>query len=339
MCNKYTRENDEADVFPPVEYNVTGICIKGKRQLCVKRHGSLKSNRRLSCALHWSQDKMAAIFHTFLVTYFGTIFVFLYFDASFTQRSNGWYVCIGWDASLEPMMCYSTSLWWVQDYVWFKGSNMIVCVLLVPNSQGCCLAALRDHHFSTATNIQLIKSNLKFEPEATTAYVAMSPRYLGCKYHSRLHPRSRKCACQFLREIERVKSNCPRPASSASRGNNDVDHAVCLKAEFHMHTVLSNVSGNFYTIMIYPCFRRSVCFSVESLAWWRFGLWSSGSSLVSRWHDAPLVREFQMWRFRCNQIDPHWFEGRQMCFWWMWSTTSWKYFIMYQVRLFSTANI
>ena len=136
MCNKYTRENDEADVFPPVEYNVTGICIKGKRQLCVKRHGSLIPNRRLSFALNsvhltqWSQDKMAAILHTFLVTYFGTIFVFLYFDASFTQRSNGWYVCIGWDANLEPMMCYSTSMWLVQDYVWFKGSNMIVCVLL-----------------------------------------------------------------------------------------------------------------------------------------------------------------------------------------------------------------
>ena len=30
-------------------------------------------------------------------------------------------------------------------------------------------------------------------------------------------------------------------------------------------------------------------FSMGSPAWWRFGLWSSGSSLVSRWRDAPLV--------------------------------------------------
>ena len=52
-----------------------------------------------------------------------------------------------------------------------------------------------------------------------------------------------------------------------------------------------------------------------------------------------LVREIQMWRGRCKQIDSHWFQGRQMRFWWMWSTISWKYFIIYQVRLFSTANI
>ena len=38
-------------------------------------------------------------------------------------------------------------------------------------------------------------------------------------------------------------SNCARPASSASRGDNEVDHAVCLKVEFHMHTDLSNENG------------------------------------------------------------------------------------------------
>ena len=81
----------------------------------------------------------------------------------------------------------------------------------------------------------------------------------------------------------------PDRASSASRGDNEVDHAVCLKAEFQMHTALSNENGKFYTTMIYPCFSRSVCFSMGSPAWWRFGLCSSGSSLVSRWRDAPLV--------------------------------------------------
>ena len=79
--------------------------------------------------------------------------------------------------------------------------------------------------FSTATNILLIKCNLKFESRATAVFVAMSPRYLGGKYRSRLHPRI-----------------------------NEVDHAVFLKAEFQMHTVLSNKNGKFYTIMIYPCF-------------------------------------------------------------------------------------
>ena len=152
----------------------------------------------------------------------------------------------------------------------------------------------------------------------------MSPRYLGGKYCSRLHPRSRKCACHFLRETERVKSSCARPASSASRGNNKVHHVVCFKVEFQMHTVLSNENGKFYTTMIYPCFSRSVCFLMGSPAWWRFGLCSSGSLLVSRWPDAPLVQEFQMWRHRCKKIDLRWFQGRQMRFWWMLSTILWK---------------
>ena len=53
-----------------------------------------------------------------------------------------------------------------------------------------------------------------------------------------------------------------------------------------------------------------------------FGFWSSGSSLVSRWRDAPLVREFKMWRRRCKKIVPHWFQARRMRFWSMWLTTS-----------------
>ena len=76
----------------------------------------------------------------------------------------------------------------------------------------------------------------------------------------------------------------------------------------------------------------------KGFAWWRFRFCSSGSSLMSRWCNVPLVREFQMWRHRYKQRDPHWFQGRQMRFWWMWSTISWKYFIIYQSRLFS-ANV
>ena len=167
----------------------------------------------------------------------------------------------------------------------------------------------------------------------------MSPRYLCDKYRSRPHPQSRKCACQFLWEAQRVRSNCARLASSASRGDNEVDHAVSLKVEFQMHTVLSNGNGKSYITMIYLCFSRSVCFSMDHLLDRRFGLFLSGSSLISWCCDTPLVREFQMWRRRCKQIDSHWFQGRQMRFWWMWSTISWKYFIIYEVRLFSTANI
>ena len=43
--------------------------------------------------------------------------------------------------------------------------------------------------FSTATNILLMNSNLKFESRATAVSVAMSPRYRDGKYRSRLQPR------------------------------------------------------------------------------------------------------------------------------------------------------
>ena len=102
-------------------------------------------------------------------------------------------------------------------------------------------------------------------------------------------PDHENARASFLRETGRVNSNCARSASSVTCGDNEVDHAVCFKAELQMHTALSNENDKFYTTMIYPSFSRSVCFSMGSPAWWRFGLCSSGSSLVSRWRDAPLV--------------------------------------------------
>ena len=135
----------------------------------------------------------------------------------------------------------------------------------------------------------------------------MSPRYLGGSYRSRLHPGRKNARVSFCGRLS--VWNRTASALSASRGDNEVDHAVCLKAECQMHTVLSSKNGKFYATMIYPCFSRSVCFSMGSPAWWRFGLCSSGSSLVFRWRGAPLVCEFQMWRRRCKQIDPHWFQG------------------------------
>ena len=175
---------------------------------------------------------------------------------------------------------------------------MIVCVLLVWNSRGCCLAAPGDHEgaatiFSTATNILSIKSNLKFESWTTAVFVAMSPRYLGGKYHSRLSVPvfAGDWTCEI--ELRQTGVIC-FPWRQRS------DRVVYLKVEFQMHTVLYKVNGEFYTTMMYPCFNRSVCFSMGSPAWWRFGLYSSGSSLVSRWLNAPLL----MWRRRCKQTHP-----------------------------------
>ena len=159
------------------------------------------------------------------------------------------------------------------------------------HTQSCLIPIITwcHHFFSTTTNILLMKSNLKFKARATAVSVAMSPRYRGGKYRSRLHPGHENARASFFQETGRVKSNCARPASSATLSDNEVDHAVCLQADFQMHAVLSNENDKFYTTMIYPCFSRSVCFSMGSPAWWRFGLCSSGSSLVPRWRDAPLV--------------------------------------------------
>ena len=142
--------------------------------------------------------------------------------------------------------------------------------------------------FSTATNILLIKSNLKFESRATAVSVAMSPRYLGGKYRSRLHPLAKMRMLVFAGD-KACEIELRQTGVICFMWRREVDHAVCLKTEFQMYTALSNENGKFYTTMTYPCFSRSVCFSMGSPAWWRFGLCSSGSSLVSRWRDAPLV--------------------------------------------------
>ena len=69
------------------------------------------------------------------------------------------------------------------------------------HTQSCLILIITwCHHLSTATNFLLMKSNLKFESRATAVSVAMSPRYRGGNYRSRLHPRSRKWACHILRE-------------------------------------------------------------------------------------------------------------------------------------------
>ena len=63
-----------------------------------------------------------------------------YLSISKLQRCNRW--------SLVMDKWFHPSLSWTYDYLsvlLIKGSNMIVCVLLVSNSRGCCLAAPGDH--------------------------------------------------------------------------------------------------------------------------------------------------------------------------------------------------
>ena len=94
---------------------------------------------------------------------------------------------------------------------------------------------------------------------AATIAVASTPDHENAR--ASFYPRP-----VFFRETGCVKSNYARPASSATRGDNEVDHAVCLQAEFQMYNVLSYENDKFNSTMIYPCFSRSVCFSMGSPA-------------------------------------------------------------------------
>ena len=154
-----------------------------------------------------------------------------------------------------------------------------------------CLIPIKTwcHHFSTATNILLIKSNLKFESRATTVSIAMSPRYRGGKYRSRLHPRSRKCACQIFAgdwaceiELRQTGVICyPWRQRSWSCGvfTSWISDARC---PFQWKW---QVLHNYYISVL-----QQVSMFFDAIAClMKVGLCSSGGSLVSRWRDAPLV--------------------------------------------------
>ena len=113
--------------------------------------------------------------------------------------------------------------------------------------------------FSVTTNILFNENNLKFESKPIIARVALSPRKLSGKFRGNFHPRSEN-AC----ETESAISNGIRIHLI---GDNDVDHAVCFKAEFPLQMVLSNENGVFYTTMIYPWFSGSVWLSMASLTY------------------------------------------------------------------------
>ena len=61
----------------------------------------------------------------------------------------------------------------------------------------------------TAAHILLIKSNLMSESRANTASVVMSPRYLGGKYRSRLHPRRENACASFCGRLSMWNRTAP----------------------------------------------------------------------------------------------------------------------------------
>ena len=98
-------------------------------------------------------------------------------------RDQTWCVCIGLRPRDRPVR-------WDKHPREFDTNNTHI-IMFGPDYN------MMTRFFSTATNILLIKNNLNFESRATAVFVAMSPRYLGGKYRSRLHPRSQKCVCLF----------------------------------------------------------------------------------------------------------------------------------------------
>ena len=166
---------------------------------------------------------------------------------------------------------------------------------------------------SLSTNILLIKRKLKLESKAIAVDIAMSPRILGGKYRCCPHPRAH---ASFLWEAEHINWTASEAASSLDDRHNIVDHVVCFKAEFLLHTVISNEYGEFYTYGIYLYLNRSVCLLMGLPTWWRFSFcFQAGVPLCAVWWcDALLMRQFQMWGHWCKQWVSHWFHGCKICF-------------------------
>ena len=137
--------------------------------------------------IHWNPNKLTIIYQ-------------ISFSNAFLVRNALYVVQILWlfpiielAALVQAMVCLRDQTW-LCVYCWCQTPEGVV------SPRRAITRAQPDYNmippfFSTATNILLIKSNLKFESRATAVSVAMAPRYLGDKYRSHLHPRSRKCAC------------------------------------------------------------------------------------------------------------------------------------------------
>ena len=161
--------------------------------------------------------------------------------------------------------------------------------------------------FPTATHILLIKSNLKFESRATAVSIAMSSHYLGGKYRSRLHPGQDNASASFLWETEHVNRTAPNQRHLLPVATTKL---IMWCVQLLNHGCPLSISMNMASSTQLRYIRAAAgqyVFQWDRLLG-EFGFWSSGSSLVSSWCETRLVHEYQMWRQRCKQIDPHWFQ-------------------------------
>ena len=117
-----------------------------------------------------------------------------------------------------------------------RGSNMIVCVLLVSNSRGCCLAPRRDNTRGSLTPTIHTQSCLIpiitwchdfFHSNQYSAHEKQFKVWIASNHSLRCHvttlswlqvsqspppPVTKMRVLVFLRETGRVKSNCARSA-------------------------------------------------------------------------------------------------------------------------------
>ena len=132
-----------------------------------------------------------------------------------------------------------------------------LCVLLVSNARGCCLVPRRDNTRGSLSPTIYIQSCLI--PIITWCHHIFPQLPIFCSLKSiwslnREQPQSplprhhvilgESIAVAPTPGRENARASFCRRLSvwnrTASRGDNEVDHAVCLKAEFLMPTVLPN---------------------------------------------------------------------------------------------------
>ena len=82
--------------------------------------------------------------------------------------------------------------WWRVKEAWIKRKWQHKCgfhISALSSVYSFLNSNIAENAVNILKNILLIKSNLKFESRATAVSIAISARYLGGKYRSRLHPR------------------------------------------------------------------------------------------------------------------------------------------------------
>ena len=134
--------------------------------------------------------------------------------------------------------------------------------------------------------------------------------------------------------------HCDAPDWCHLLGDKDADHEVCLKLNFWCTLSFQWKWQILHNYDIYPLLQQVGMFSSGIICLIKFRLLFKQEfpRVLMTWSgDTTLAHEFQTWSRWCKQRDLRWFHGQKMRFLWMLSAIAWNHFIIYSVRLFSTA--